>query len=78
MENKGIIYKVLTVLFIAFKLDGIISWPWVWIISPMLIYGVIILICYLIYIVNWVYHGLRLRYLKYLCAKYEKNKREDL
>lgn len=30
----------LTVLFVAFKLLGIIAWPWIWVISPTLI-GVI-------------------------------------
>lgn len=34
----------LTILFIALKLTGVISWPWLWVWSPLLIsYAVFIL-----------------------------------
>lgn len=35
---------MLTILFIALKLTGVISWPWLWVWSPLLIsYAVLIL-----------------------------------
>lgn len=35
---------MLTILFIALKLTGVISWPWLWVWSPLLIsYAAIIL-----------------------------------
>lgn len=69
MENNTKIYKVLTVLFIALKLDGVISWSWVLVISPILIQGGITLFCKLLWCINWVYHSLHIKYLKYLCNK---------
>lgn len=34
----------LTILFVALKLTGVISWPWLWVWSPLLIsYAVFIL-----------------------------------
>lgn len=78
MENKITIFEILTVLFIALKLDGVISWSWVLVISPILIQGGITLFCKLLWCINWLYYTLHMKYLKYLCDKYEKNKREDL
>lgn len=35
----------LTILFVALKLTGVISWPWLWVWSPLLIsYAVFILL----------------------------------
>ncbi len=33
---------LLTILYSACKLLGIIAWPWLWVISPMLVYTLII------------------------------------
>lgn len=43
-------FGLLTILFIALKLTGYIDWPWIWVLSPMLIsittVVVILLICF--------------------------------
>ena len=42
MENKGMSAStVLTILFVALKLLGVIEWPWLWVLSPAWI-GVVI------------------------------------
>lgn len=35
---------LLTILFIGLKLTGHISWPWIWVLSPILISTALILI----------------------------------
>lgn len=36
---------LLTIAFIVLKLTGFISWPWVWVLSPLWIwYGIVILV----------------------------------
>lgn len=35
---------LLTVLFIALRLTGFISWPWLWVLSPLWIKAVLVLI----------------------------------
>lgn len=55
----GWIYKVLTVLFIALKLEGIVTWSWIWVVSPILIQGGILLISYLFLFVVWVFNELK-------------------
>ena len=49
----GSITIMLTVLFIALKLIGLISWSWWWVLSPIWItfaIGVLVLIpCYVVY-----------------------------
>ena len=51
MENKsGTKYvglgflDALTILFIALKLCGVISWSWVWVLSPLWITAVLIIV----------------------------------
>ena len=39
---------LLTILFIALKLIGVISWSWWWVLSPIWIRALIIVICALI------------------------------
>ena len=44
--------QALTILFIALKLTGYISWPWLWVISPIFIESLIwifIVIAYIVY-----------------------------
>lgn len=33
--NQMSLANMLVVLFIAFKLAGIITWPWLWVLSPL-------------------------------------------
>ena len=43
----GLLAVLLTVLFVGLKLTGHIAWPWLWVISPVLIYialGVLVLL----------------------------------
>nr|DAG41633.1 MAG TPA: transmembrane protein [Caudoviricetes sp.] len=35
---------LLTVLFIALKLTGYISWSWIWVVSPLWIKAILVLI----------------------------------
>ena len=38
MESKTVVQgfaSLLTLLFIAFKLTGVIAWPWVWVLAPL-------------------------------------------
>ena len=40
MENETVVRgpgfaSLLTLLFIALKLTGIIAWPWVWVLAPL-------------------------------------------
>lgn len=35
MVNQMSLANMLVVLFIAFKLAGIITWPWLWVLSPL-------------------------------------------
>ena len=39
---------LLTILFIALKLIGVISWSWWWVLSPIWILALIIVICFLV------------------------------
>lgn len=39
---------LLTILFIALKLIGVISWSWWWVLSPIWILALIIVICVLV------------------------------
>ena len=39
---------MLTILFIAFKLLGIITWSWLWVLSPLWIGAAIVLVVLLI------------------------------
>lgn len=51
MSSSGIGFTgLLTVLFIGLKLTGYISWPWVWVLSPIWISALIafVLICLVI------------------------------
>lgn len=44
-SSKGIGFTgLLTILFIALKLLGIINWSWVWVLSPIWISAVIIIL----------------------------------
>lgn len=42
---------LLTIVFIALKLCGVINWSWVWVLSPIWIVAILITIFVLIYMI---------------------------
>lgn len=36
--------SLLTILFIGLKLTGHITWPWIWVLSPLWIYTLIVIL----------------------------------
>lgn len=40
---------LLTIVFIVLKLLKIISWSWLWVLSPLWITTIIVIICFIIY-----------------------------
>ena len=42
---------LLTILFIALKLLGIIEWSWVWVLSPIWITALLIVLCVIVTII---------------------------
>lgn len=54
--NFGGLGTLLTVAFVVLKLCGVISWSWLWVLSPLWIsFGlglVVFLICLLIYVIT--------------------------
>jgi len=46
--------SALTILFIALKLLGKISWSWIWVLSPLWISAVFGLIILLIIFITWL------------------------
>lgn len=42
---------LLTIVFIALKLCGVINWSWVWVLSPIWIAAILITIFVLIYMI---------------------------
>ena len=42
---------LLTILFIAFRLLNVISWPWVWVLSPLWISAIIVVIIVIIVLI---------------------------
>lgn len=55
-NNRGIGFAgLLTIAFIILKLCGIISWPWIWVLSPLwagTVLLIILLVCTIIFIKN--------------------------
>jgi len=48
-SSSGIGFSgLLTVLFIGLKLTGFISWPWIWVLSPIWINFLIVLVFFFI------------------------------
>lgn len=47
---------LLTILFIALKLLGVIDWSWIWILSPI---WISIALCILIIIAAYIYFGIK-------------------
>lgn len=43
----------LTILFIALKLTGVISWPWLWVLSPLLIGYAVVILLFIIALIFW-------------------------
>ncbi len=42
---------LLTILFIALKLLGVIEWSWVWVLSPIWITALLIVLCVIVTII---------------------------
>jgi hypothetical protein len=52
INNNGIgFFGILTILFIAFKLLGIIEWSWWWVLSPIWISGLFVIFIIIIVII---------------------------
>lgn len=52
MKTKGIGFiGLLTITFIVLKLCKVINWNWLWVLSPLWIYTIIILFMFVI----WIY-----------------------
>jgi hypothetical protein len=45
----------LTILFIGLKLGHVINWPWLWVLSPLLISGLLLIIFILFLIIVVVF-----------------------
>ena len=43
----------LTILFIALKLTCVISWPWLWVWSPLLIGYAVVILFFIIALIFW-------------------------
>ena len=57
VQKNGIGFiGVLTNLFIALKLTGVISWSWLWVISPLWIGFAIVLAIILIFVIFAILH----------------------
>lgn len=55
----GWVYRTLVILFAALKLEGIIDWSWLWVISPILIQAGILTISYIILGIVWILQQLK-------------------
>ena len=42
---------LLTILFIALKLIGVITWSWFWVLSPIWISALIVLVVFIIFLI---------------------------
>ena len=52
-NNYGIgFWGVLTIVFIVLRLTGVITWSWIWVLSPLWISWLVAII--LIVIIKWV------------------------
>ena len=60
MESKTVVRgpgfaALLTLLFIALKLTGVIAWPWIWVLAPIWIGAVlVVLLTVAILLVAWI------------------------
>jgi hypothetical protein len=53
--NVGSIFvTLLTILFIALKLIGVISWSWLWVLSPLWISALLLIPIIIIAVVLWI------------------------
>lgn len=61
MENKTTVnggigfIGLLTIAFIVLKLIGVITWPWVWVLSPVWISAVIYYVVVVLMVILWVF-----------------------
>ena len=48
---------VLTVAFIVLKLCGVISWSWVWVLSPLWISAILVILLFIVFgiFVKWLF-----------------------
>jgi fatty acid desaturase len=45
IKDNGInIISVLTIVFVVLKLCGVVSWSWWWVLSPLWIWGIVLII----------------------------------
>jgi fatty acid desaturase len=45
IKDNGInIISVLTIVFVVLKLCGVVSWSWWWVLSPLWIWGIVLVI----------------------------------
>ena len=54
-QGESIFLSLLTVMFIALKLLGIISWGWLWVLSPLWIPAVLVLVFFAVIILIAVF-----------------------
>lgn len=58
VERRGVGFlTLLTLLFIALKLLGVIAWSWLWVLSPLWIPSVLVLVAAVIILVVYVLVG---------------------
>lgn len=55
----GWLFRTLTIIFVALKLECIIDWSWLWIISPMLFQAGILAIGCIILGIVWILQQLK-------------------
>ena len=51
---------ILLIIFVTLKLTHIITWSWLWVLSPIWIYGILMLILFVIALIS--YHQLGKRW----------------
>ena len=60
--STGITFTgLLTILFVALKLLGVISWSWIWVLSPLWIGFALVLILFIVFYLVGVIIGIRIK-----------------
>lgn len=50
-NNRRSLGGLLLVIFIVLKLAGVVTWPWIWVLSPLWIVGLLLFITFLVGVV---------------------------
>ena len=58
--NIGGLALVLAIVFIILKLTEVISWSWLWVLSPIWIYAALFLLLFVIMFIGVVFLGSKL------------------